>query len=141
MWAPNPKELSGPWELVDISGMGPLQSVMVQSPSVFFGMQKGVTVNLLDDGGVDINHPSTAGVKWYFKPGPAHLDTCEFTIYSEKDRTVELKYTGFIDRGQRIESRFSQQPIRMTGRVTSSIAGEPQGSCRFVMAKVTSDKS
>ena len=135
LWAPNPKELAGSWELVDVSGMGSLQSVMVQDPKIFFGMNKGVKVNLLDDGRVEVDYPLSVGVRWFFKPGPAHLDTCEFTINSQKDATVELKYTGFIDRGQRIESRFSQQPIRMTGRVTSSIKGEPQGSCRFVMAK------
>lgn len=135
MWAANPKELAGSWELVDVSGMGSLQSVMVQDPKIFFGMNKGVKVNLLDDGRVEVDYPLSVGVRWFFKPGPAHLDTCEFTINSQKDATVELKYTGFIDRGQRIESRFSQQPIRMTGRVMSSIKGEPQGSCRFVMAK------
>lgn len=135
LWAPNPKELAGSWELVDVSGMGSLQSVMVQDPKIFFGMNKGVKVNLMDDGRVEVDYPLTVGMRWFFKPGPAHLDTCEFTINSEKDATVELKYTGFIDRGQRIESRFSQQPIRMTGRVMSSIKGEPQGSCRFVMAK------
>ena len=135
MWAPNPKELAGDWELIDISGMGTLTSVMVSDPDIYFGMKKGVRVQLLGDGRVDVDYPESVGQRWFFKPGPAHLDTCEFSIFSEKDSTVELKYTGFIDRGQRIESRFSQQPIRMTGRVVSSIAGDLQGSCRFIMAK------
>ena len=42
----------------------------------------------------------------YFKPGPAHLDTCEFLIESLDNPDLVLKYTGFIDRGQRIESRY-----------------------------------
>ena len=135
MWAPNPQELAGEWELIDISGMGALSTVMVNDPDVYFGMKKGVTVSLQGDGKVEVDFPTSIGKQWYFKPGPAHLDTCEFTIRSEKDRPVELKYTGFIDRGQRIESRFSKQAIKMTGRVVSSIAGELQGSCRFIMAK------
>ena len=108
---------------------------MINDPDIYFGIKKGVRVQLLGDGRVEVDYPASVGQQWYFKPGPAHLDTCEFSIFSENDSTVELKYTGFIDRGQRIESRFSQQPIRMTGRVVSSIAGEVQGSCRFIMAK------
>ena len=42
----------------------------------------------------------------FFKPGPAHLDTCEFVIESYGDPSLVLRYTGFIDRGQRIESRY-----------------------------------
>jgi hypothetical protein len=33
------------------------------------------------------------------------LDTCEFLIESSADPDLVLRYTGFIDRGQRIESR------------------------------------
>ena len=112
------------------------------------------------------------GLNWYFKPGPAHLDTCEFFIrcYNNKnnnnnkndnnnnnnnnndneikqqqqqqqsgqqqyqqDDDLLLKYVGFIDRGQRIESRFSRNPIRMTGRVLSIVKGEFKGSSRFIM--------
>ena len=40
------------------------------------------------------------------RPGPAHLDTCEFYISSKNDPDFLLKYVGFIDRGQRIESRY-----------------------------------
>ena len=92
-------------------------------------------VNLNSDGYVGMDYPGIRGERWFFKPGPAHLDTCEFSIIREKDKSVELKYTGFIDRGQRIESRFSQNPIRMTGRVMSIVKGTAQGSCRFIMAK------
>lgn len=45
------------------------------------------------------------GQEWYFRPGPAHLDTCEFYVKSRTDDDMLLKYVGFIDRGQRIESR------------------------------------
>jgi hypothetical protein len=45
------------------------------------------------------------GQTWFFQPGPAHLDTCEFTIASNSEPDLILKYVGFIDRGQRVESR------------------------------------
>ena len=106
LWVSNPRELAGSWELVDVSGMGSLQSVMVQDPKIFFGMNKGVRVDLLDDGRVEVDNELSVGKLWFFKPGPAHLDTCEFSINGQKDTAVELKYTGFIDRGQRIESRL-----------------------------------
>ena len=92
-------------------------------------------VELKDDGSVSVGYDGVEGIRWFFKPGPAHLDTCEFSVQSAKRPDVILKYTGFIDRGQRVESRFSQQPIRMTGRVMSTIGDSNQGSCRFIMAK------
>jgi hypothetical protein len=44
-----------------------------------------------------------------------------------------LHFVGSIDRGQRIESRFSARPIRMSGRVLSIVKGEAKGNSRFVM--------
>jgi hypothetical protein len=40
------------------------------------------------------------GLRWFFKPGPAHLDTLEFSIVSDATSSpdVFLRYTGFIDR-------------------------------------------
>ena len=40
------------------------------------------------------------GLRWFFKPGPAHLDTLEFSIVSDASSSpdVFLRYTGFIDR-------------------------------------------
>lgn len=58
-------------------------------------------------GKLEVSHPINIGQRWYFKPGPAHLDTCEFYIQSKVDPDLVLKYIGFIDRGQRIESRYA----------------------------------
>lgn len=49
----------------------------------------------------------------YHRPGPAHLDTCEFYISSRTDADFLLKYVGFIDRGQRIESRLGYLPWQL----------------------------
>ena len=98
-------------------------------------------------GQVNLQSNLAVGLNWYFKPGPAHLDTCEFFIRcnnnnnkninndnnSDQQDDLLLKYVGFIDRGQRIESRFSRNPIRMTGRVLSIVKGEFKGSSRFIM--------
>jgi hypothetical protein len=90
-------------------------------------------VEFLPEGHLDVKLSSSYGEHWYFKPGPAHLDTCEFFIRSQCDADLMIKYVGFIDRGQRIESRFSKLPIRMTGRAISMVKGEPRGSSRFIM--------
>jgi hypothetical protein len=97
-------------------------------------------------GQVNLQSNLAVGLNWYFKPGPAHLDTCEFfircktnnnkNINNNNDNNSDdllLKYVGFIDRGQRIESRFSRNPIRMTGRVLSIVNSEFKGSSRFIM--------
>eukprot|EP01038_Epipyxis_sp_PR26KG_P013500 gene13500-18114_t len=108
LWNPNPLELAGEWELVNVAGVGSLKPIMTGSSEMYFGMTQG--------------------------PGPAHLDTCEFFIMNTARQDLILKYVGFIDRGQRLESRFSKSPIKMTGRVFSFVRGEPKGSSRFVMA-------
>ena len=46
------------------------------------------------------------------RPGPAHLDTCEFELDVNEERVA---FCGYVDRGQRIEARFSRRPIRVSG--------------------------
>mmetsp|Transcript_231 Transcript_231/g.267 ORF Transcript_231/g.267 Transcript_231/m.267 type:complete len:99 (-) Transcript_231:989-1285(-) len=55
------------------------------------------------------------GLQWRLDPGPTHLDTCTFQVVSE-DGTV-LQYRGFIDRGARLEARFSGRSTRIRGSV------------------------
>lgn len=93
-----------------------------------------VQVELARDGSVKAQLEDFEGAEWTFTPGPAHLDTLEFVLRSRTSPEDILKYVGFIDRGQRVESRFSKQPIRMTGRVISVEKGVVRGSNRFVMA-------
>lgn len=44
MWAPNPRELSGTWELIDISGGGSLQNIMVPDAVDYFQLKQGVSI-------------------------------------------------------------------------------------------------
>jgi hypothetical protein len=125
--------LAGVWELVNIRGGGSLNPIMTSDDSFVQKNPSKVAVEFLKDGRVDVKIPSSEGLSWYFKPGPSHLDTTEFSVTSRVKPDLVLKYTGFIDRGQRIESRFSKMPIKMTGRVVSVVRGEIRSSNRFVM--------
>jgi len=133
LWKKNPAELAGVWELVNIRGGGSLNPIMTSDDSFVQKNPSKVAVEFLKDGRVDVKIPSSEGLSWYFKPGPSHLDTTEFSVTSRLKPDLVLKYTGFIDRGQRIESRFSKMPIKMTGRVVSIVRGEIRSSNRFVM--------
>lgn len=153
LWLPNPKELVGTWQFVDIKGAGGLQSLLLQSDEYLDNTNSynesigenqsdnllysdSLSVEFQESGEVALkagSRSSALGQNWFFKPGPAHLDTCEFFVKSKIDNDLLLKYVGFIDRGQRIESRFSKSPIRMTGRVLTLKKNELIGSCRFIM--------
>lgn len=94
-----PEDLEGSWEVKDeISGETIGVSTIVFNPK----------------GEVDIAAPMQ-GLRWRLDPGPAHLDTCTFQVLSD-DGTI-LQYRGFIDRGLRLEARFSKRPIRIRGSV------------------------
>lgn len=47
-----------------------------------------------------------------------------------------LSYTGYVDRGARIEARFSKRFVKMTGRMTSVVRGKERPSTRFAMRLV-----
>lgn len=152
LWIRNPSELVGNWILSDISvGSEGAESIMsfdcrnddekTNKKSSSTEMNKLTTnrsenivnIELCKDGQVNIDNPEFVGVTWVSTPGPAHLDTVEFTLNNRQNENSILKYVGFIDRGQRIESRFSLNPIRMTGRVLSLEHNVMRGSNRFVM--------
>lgn len=106
MWKPNPAELVGRWELIDVRGDGSLGEVLQSSPSEYIGIGAStLAVDFKENGALEINADTGIGQGCRFKPGPAHLDTCEFVIKSSVDSDLILKYIGYIDRGQRIESR------------------------------------
>ena len=140
IWNPNPAELAGLWELTDVAGQGSLESIFglpteeLQQEDSSYKPRLGPKVAFEPDGKVHIEVETGQGDRWYFRPGPAHLDTCQFLISSKESDQVQLRYTGFIDRGQRIESRFSKRPIRMTGRVEIlKGSGDVTASGRFIM--------
>jgi len=128
-----PDDLVGKWEVQDLIG------------SELIGIS---TVEFLPQGEVNVQLP-LEGLRWRLDPGPTHLDTCTFQVLSD-DKTI-LQYRGFIDRGARLESRFSRRPIKIRGSVMfqmreGSLGGEGYwkdmlpinyrtGTTKFVMTK------
>ncbi len=72
------------------------------------------TVTFKPEGVVDVEEP-LQGLRWRLDPGPTHLDTCTFQVLGE-DGAI-LQYKGFVDRGARLEARFSRRPITIRGEV------------------------
>ena len=89
------------------------------------------TIQFKNDGTIRVPDAGMGGT-WRLEPGPTHLDTIHFDLISENERRT-LSYTGYIDRGQRIETRFSGRPIVMTGRVLLKVRGEVRGNVKFSM--------
>jgi hypothetical protein len=94
-----PTDLEGDWEVSDMIG----------------GEMIGSSKVRLEKGGRLIVEPPLEGLRWRLDPGPTHLDTITFQVLSS-DGTI-LQYRGFIDRGARLESRFSKRPIKIRGSV------------------------
>lgn len=127
-----PSDLVGSWQVKDeISGKTIGTTTVVFKP----------------DGVVEVA-PPLRGLKWRLDPGPTHLDTCTFQVLSE-DGAI-LQYRGFMDRGARLESRFSKRSIKIRGAVSFQMRGSESdygakdilpidtqpGTTRFVMSKV-----
>lgn len=99
-YSPYPMDLVGSWEVRDEIGGETIGSS---------------TVELLENGNVKVA-PPLEGLRWRLDPGPTHLDTCTFQVLSTLDGTI-LQYRGFIDRGARLEARFSKRLIKIRGSV------------------------
>jgi hypothetical protein len=96
----HPEDMTGTWEVCDAVG----------------GQTIGVSrITFLPQGDVQAESPYYRGLRWRLDPGPTHLDTCTFQVIS--DDGAVLQYRGFIDRGARLEARFSKRPIRIRGSV------------------------
>lgn len=94
-----PEDLEGTWEVKDVVG----------------GETIGISTVVFDPNGEVTVAPPLQGLRWRLDPGPTHLDTCTFQVLGE-DGTV-LQYRGFIDRGARLEARFSKRPTKIRGSV------------------------
>ena len=94
-----PEDLEGPWEVRDEVG----------------GETIGISTVEFESQGTVVVAPPMQGLRWSLSPGPTHLDTCTFSVLAE-DGTV-LQYRGFIDRGARLEARFSRRPMKIRGSV------------------------
>lgn len=137
MWDPHPKELTGQWTLMD-SGPNPGSAAMATSGGGSAGSKnKGKlrTANLVFRRDGTLRVPPELGLdgSWSFEPGPTHLDTIRFELRLGTPDNRVLAYTGYVDRGQRIETRFSKRPIKMKGRVVLRVRGEPRSSSKFTM--------
>ena len=95
-----PEDMEGRWEVQDEIG----------------GKTIGISTIALDPQGKVSVAPPMQGLSWRLDPGPTHLDTCTFQVLSKDDGTI-LQYRGFIDRGARLEARFSKRPICIRGSV------------------------
>ena len=131
-----PSDLVGSWQVKDEIG----------------GKVIGTSTVVLKSEGEVYVDPPLRGLRWRLDPGPTHLDTCTFQVLSE-DGAI-LQYKGFMDRGARLESRFSKRSIKIRGAVTfqmrdgeTALMGEDYkrdmlpidprtGTTRFVMSKV-----
>jgi hypothetical protein len=99
-YSPYPVDLVGSWEVRDEIGGETIGSS---------------TVTFNENGNVQVA-PPLEGLRWRLDPGPTHLDTCTFQVLSTLDGTI-LQYRGFIDRGARLEARFSKRLIKIRGSV------------------------
>lgn len=128
----HPSDMEGIWDVLDEVGGKTIGSS---------------TVTLLENGHVKVPLP-LEGLRWRLDPGPTHLDTLSFQVLST-DGTI-IQYRGFIDRGARLEARFSKRPIKVRGSVMFQMrdGAAPidfyrdmlpinyrQGTTKFVMTK------
>eukprot|EP00978_Attheya_sp_CCMP212_P018658 scaffold51514_cov38-Attheya_sp.AAC.1 len=95
-----PDDLVGSWQVVDEVG-----GKTIGISTVVFEAQGTVTVA-----------PPLQGLRWRLDPGPTHLDTCTFQVLG--DDGAILQYKGYVDRGARLEARFSKRTIKIRGAVT-----------------------
>jgi hypothetical protein len=130
-----PEDLEGTWEVKDEVG-----GETIGTSTVTFATNGEVIVS-----------PPLQGLRWRLDPGPTHLDTCTFQVLTE-DGTV-LQYRGFLDRGARLEARFSGRPTRIRGSVMFQMrfgganywkdmlpVNYKTGATKFEMTKLGSDK-
>ncbi|CAM9736274.1 unnamed protein product [Ectocarpus sp. 12 AP-2014] len=153
-WKSRPPDLVGSWAL-DTSGWDGLTDLPVDSSAAGGGTTDGMVdlglsdlvVSFRKDGTVQIPVEKGVGLQWRVEPGPTHLDTIYFEMIPAAPKVkasskagagggTTLSYTGYVDRGARIEARFSKRFLKMTGRMTSVERGQERPSTRFAMRLV-----
>lgn len=112
-----PRDFVGKWKVVLVSGDD--ATPLAPTPDILASAD-AIDVTFKEDGqvcpsGGSANNPfEKFKTKWTVRPGPAHLDTCEFDL-DLKEKGITVTFCGYVDRGQRIESRFSRRPIKISG--------------------------
>jgi hypothetical protein len=131
-WDETPSDLVGVWKLLgDEMDLTPSSSTAISSLA---NSDMATAITLQRDGEVIVDQRTGLGRNWRLSPGPTHLDTCSFEVYTITGEV--LGFIGYIDRGARIESRFSKRPLKMTGRLERIIRGQKRPSTRFSMLLV-----
>lgn len=86
------------------------------------GMEKGTSeITLCSGGEVNVREP-LRGLRWRLDQGPTHLDTLSFQI--EGQDGLSFEYKGFLDRGARLETRFSGRRLKLKGFVSWQLRPE-----------------
>ncbi|KAL3822268.1 hypothetical protein ACHAXA_005901 [Cyclostephanos tholiformis] len=109
---PYPDDLVGTWHVQDVVG-----TQTIGSTEVTFKPQGELSVK-----------PPMQGLRWRLDAGPTHLDTCTFQVLS--DDGAILQYTGFVDRGSRLEARVSKRSVSMRGGI-SFVMRDAEGSNNY----------
>ena len=110
----NPPDLVGEWKIQEEVG----GQVLFPNSYIRLKFQSDGTLQLVDV--LKDDSPTTRlttllqGLSWKLDPGPTHLDTCTFQVLAGD--TI-LLYRGFLDRGARLEARFSKRPLQISGKV------------------------
>lgn len=133
VWDPHPKELTGQWTLMDLGTSSTGNSAGASAAAAASNSMRISSIGFRKDGTLRL--PAGLGLDgwWSFEPGPTHLDTIRFEIRLGTPDNRVLAYTGYIDRGQRIETRFSKREIKMKGRRLLKVRGEARASSKFTM--------
>uniref|UniRef100_A0A7S2UV57 Uncharacterized protein n=1 Tax=Fibrocapsa japonica TaxID=94617 RepID=A0A7S2UV57_9STRA len=126
-WDALPKELTGPWMLME-------GDAAMDFPGYDTEINQQI-VYLNPDGTVKVDSESGEGIEWSLEPGPTHLDTVRFQVraFGTGPEETILNYVGYIDRGQRLETKFSKQPVRMKGRLITTFRGNVRSTTAFRM--------
>ncbi|CAM9241969.1 unnamed protein product, partial [Sphacelaria rigidula] len=145
-WESNPPDLVGSWAL-DTMGWDGLNDLPGDGLEVEDYGLHDLVVAFRKDGRVQVPAEAGLGLQWRVEPGPTHLDTVYFEMIPSAPKLqgasdpgagggTTMSYTGYVDRGARIEARFSKRFVKMTGRLTTVVRGQERPSTRFAMRLV-----
>lgn len=145
-WESRPPDLVGSWAL-EAAGWDGLSDIPVDGSEMEDLGLNDLVVTFGKDGTVQVPVEKGVGLEWRVEPGPTHLDTIYFEMIPAAPTAsasseagagggTTLSYTGYVDRGARIEARFSKRFVKMTGRMTSEVRGQKRPSTRFSMRLV-----
>uniref|UniRef100_A0A7R9UG48 Uncharacterized protein n=1 Tax=Pinguiococcus pyrenoidosus TaxID=172671 RepID=A0A7R9UG48_9STRA len=116
-WNKHPRDLQGTWSLSSFTTSYARTSQSSAEQQIGDASTMRLVFEADGKGTVSMSSGTNQPFAWSLSPGPTHLDTCNIRI-STQDDSADLFFTGYIDRGQRLETKFSKRPVLMSGRVT-----------------------